>query len=135
MIADFAGQLLDIPRTGELFFVRAAEDGGFWQFVAERAPSGARITKAIPGQGARWSRANRLGFIRPGPSGNDFIVRVAETGEERLYQHAGLSNVSPRWFSDDSAVVLFVEPAGDNGTPGGAFYKLDIDVRYVHPPV
>lgn len=126
VLTDFADQLLDIPRTGELFHVRTADDGGFWQFVAQRSASGAHITKAIPGQGAKWSRANRLGFIRPGPSGNDFIVRVAESGEERLYQHVGLSNVSPRWFSDDSAVVLFVEPAGDNGTPGGAFYKLDV---------
>jgi Tol biopolymer transport system component len=123
--ADFSGQLLEMPRTGELFHVRTADDGTFWQFVAERGASGARITQAFPGQGARWSRGNRLAFTRHGTEGRDFIVRTA-AGEERLYQHAGLSNVSPKWFSDDSAVVLFVEPLGDNGTPGGAFYKLDI---------
>ena len=124
--ADFGGHLLDMPRTGELFHVLPADDGGFWEFVAERGASGARIAQAFPGQGARWSRGNRLAFIRPGAEGNDFIVRTAATGEERLHQHAGLSNVSPRWFSDDSAVILFVEAVGDNGTLGGAFSKLDI---------
>ena len=128
--ANFAGSLVDIAsNSGDLVYSTIAETG-FSEYVAERDPSGARVVQVFKGIGGTWSKGNRFAFLRPqrplamDASPFDLIVRRMDTGEERAYQHPGLSNVSPRWFGDDSAVIVYVQ-----GTPkgtSGSFYRVDL---------
>lgn len=123
---EFSGWGVDVTHGNELVSVDASLVG-FWSLIAKRDPGGARVVGAVEGQGAMFSRGGRLAFVRHRRGGHDLVVRTMSTGEERLYTHAGLSNyASPRWFGDDTAVVVFVDTTGDGGTPGGAFYKVDL---------
>jgi hypothetical protein len=47
------------------------------------------------------------------------------TGEERLYTYPGITFVAPRWFSDESAVIIHASPSG-GGVYDGAFYRVDL---------
>ncbi len=98
--AAFTGHPLGVSRSGDLFYV-GPYNGGFHQVIAERTSSGARIVQTFGGGGGMWSRGNKLAFIQTGEAGNDLIVLDHWTqGEERLYQHAGIGVVSPRWLRD-----------------------------------
>lgn len=123
---EFSGWAVDITRGNELLSIDPA-NVFFWQVIAQRDAGGARAVAALEGQGGTFSRdGGRLAFFRSRRGGRDLIVRTLATGEERLYTHTGLTNTSPRWLADDSGVVVFVETFGDGGTPGGAFYKVDL---------
>jgi Tol biopolymer transport system component len=122
---NFTGHLVDMTRTGDLHYMNQAS-GGFSMFVAERGSANPRITQTFRGQSGTWSRGGRLAFVRSRPGNErDLIIRHMSTGEERLYEHPGITVVSPRWFSDDSAVIVHVEAQG-NAQPGGAFYRVDV---------
>jgi Tol biopolymer transport system component len=123
---DFSGWGVDVTQGNELVSIEPA-NVAFWQVIAHRDAGGARAVGAVEGQGAAFSRdGGRLAFLRHRRGGLDLIVRTVATGEERLYTHTGLTNTSPRWLSGESGVVVFVETFGDRGTPGGAFYKVDL---------
>ncbi len=122
---NFTGHLVDTTRTGDLHYMNQAS-GGFSMFVAERGSANPRITQTFRGQSGTWSRGGRLAFVRSRPGGaHDLIIRSMRTGEERLYEHPGITVVSPRWFSDDTAVIVHVEAQGTVQS-GGAFYRVDI---------
>ena len=118
--SSFTGNPFGVSRSGDLFYV-GTNDGGYHQVIAERGSAGARVVQAFGGLGGMWSRGNKLAFIRPGETGNDLIVRSLDTGEERLYQHAGIGVVSPRWLRDGSKAIVFIN------TPTGGFYLLDVN--------
>jgi Tol biopolymer transport system component len=122
----FTGHPWGVSRSGDFFYV-GPYNGGFHQVIAERSSAGARIVQTFGGQSGMWSRGNKLAFVRPGQAGNDLIVRSMDTGEERLYQHAGIGLVSPRWLGDGSKAIVFITGEGDNGRPGGSFYLLEVN--------
>jgi Tol biopolymer transport system component len=122
---NFTGHLVDMTRTGDLHYMNQAS-GGFSMFVAERGSANPRITQTFRGQSGTWSRGGRLAFVRSRPGGEqDLIIRNMSTGEERLYAHPGITVVSPRWFNDDSAVIVHVDAQGSVQS-GGAFYRVDV---------
>jgi Tol biopolymer transport system component len=76
------------------------------------------------GMSATWSPEGRsvafLGYNSYGP--NQVIVRDVSSAAERAYDIKELTNVSPRWFHDGSALVLALREETSNT----AFFKLDL---------
>ena len=123
--SEFVGDLLSVSVSGELTHSRR-NYAGFAELIAERNPAGARVVQTFKGMSGSWSRGNKLAFVRAGAQGDDLIIRSLDSGDERLYPHAGMSRVSPRWLHDDSGVVVWIEPEGDGGR-SGAFYLVNVD--------
>ncbi len=123
-----AGYPIALTRSGDLFYQQSdGPVGTMAELVAERTPSGARVVQTFKGLSGTWSKGNQLAFVRPtGTEGAELIVRSMDTGEERLYKHPGLTNVSPRWLPDDSAVIVFASAPGDAPRPGGTFYLANL---------
>lgn len=123
---NFPGSSLFVTRAGDLIYSVTGESG-FSEFVAERNPAGSPIVQTFKGQSGTWSKGNRLAFIRAG--GNsvaDLIVRNVATGEERTFsQPGGFGVQSKPWLHDDSALIVGILAAVD-GTPGGAYARLDL---------
>lgn len=122
----FAGEPIRLARSGDLFF-QQTENVYPHHVIAERRSTGTRIERTFSGAGGTWFKGDRFAFVRPGPQGNDLIVRSLETGQERAYKHPGISLEPPRGLSDGSGVIVYVQPAGDGGRPGGAFYRVDVN--------
>jgi Tol biopolymer transport system component len=104
--------------------------GGFHTVIAERDPNGpsnvpAKVVAEFGGLSATWSPDGRsVAFLNPvGVSrSGKVIVRDVASGTERAYEAKGLTSVSPRWFSDGSALLLPLSTAPQQT----AFFKLDL---------
>lgn len=125
VLADFTGDLLRISHSGDLFYTQSNPDR--YQMIAERRSSGARVVRAFPGMSGTWSKGNKMGFLRFDAQGFlELVVRAADTGQERSYQHAAIGTAPPRWFSDESGLLVHINTNGDGGRPGGSFYRVDL---------
>ena len=122
--AGFSGDLLRIAESGDLFYVEYVPDR--YQVIAEKRPNGARVVRVLPGMSGTWSKTNKLAFLRFGPEKFlDLAIQSADSHQERVYPHAAIGTMPPRWFSDESGVIVLVNANGDGGQPGGAFYRVD----------
>ncbi len=128
--AAFAGFPIRLTRTGDLFYQQSDGPlGTMLELVAERNPAGARVVQTFRGLSGTWSKNNQVAFFRPVVAGagvsNELILRSLDTGEERLFRHDSLTNVSPRWLHDSSGVVVYVQPEGGDRAKSGSFQLAD----------
>ena len=124
---DFIGDPVRIARTGTLYSVQP-DFIGWYQFLAERHASGMRITETFQGVSGTFSpTGSDLAFLRPSSQRTDLVIRSLDSGQERVFRHAGIGNTPPRWLRDGKALMVYITPAGDDGRPGGSFYRVDVD--------
>ena len=124
---DFIGDPVRIARTGTLYSVQP-DFIGWYQLLAERNASGIRITEAFQGVSGTFSpTGNDLAFLRWSPQRTDLVIRSLASGQERVFRYAGIGNTPPRWLRGGKALIVHVMPAGDDGRPGGSFYRVDVE--------
>lgn len=124
--SDFSGAPIGMTTSGSFYYTR--NDGGDnYEYVVNRRPAQGERVVTFVGLSASWSRDGRaVAFVR-GTNGSDLdlIVRDLDTGQERSYQHAGISVVSPRWLSDGSGVIVVVNERL-NGQEVPSFQLVDL---------
>jgi Tol biopolymer transport system component len=121
---EFPGEPIRWTRTSRLFDQRT-DNVAVQQILMESKPSGFAVTSVLYGAGGSLSSTGELAYLRPGPAGSDLRVRPFASPDERVYVHAGIAPVPPRWFNT-TTVLVYIRPAGDMGRPGGGFYLVDL---------
>lgn len=123
---DFAGQPIGMTTSGSFFYTRSVAGGNQEYVVNRNAPASDRVLM-FPGLSAIWSPdGGSLAYVRPSePAKLELIIRSVATGEERSYQHDGISVVSPRWLHDGSGVIVVVNEQVD-GRENHAFHLVDV---------
>ena len=124
---DFIGDPVRIARTGTLYSVQP-DFIGWYQLLAERHAFGMRITESFQGVSGTFSpTGNDLAFLRTSPQRTDLVIRSLDSGRERIFRYAGIGNTPPRWLRGGKALIVHIMPAGDDGQPGGSFYRVDVE--------
>jgi Tol biopolymer transport system component len=121
LLSGFTGPVVDMTRSGDLFYLVSNSCFPESQYITARGPAGSTVLQSFPGMVGSWSRTNRLAYYG-GPS--SLIVRDMGTGEERTYRRDGLARVSPQWLEGTNALVVFVNPEAPGQS--GDFYRLDL---------
>ena len=118
--ANFAGNPIAISKTGTLYSMQYG--GGLTGVIVERGPAGGNVVEQFAGYGATWFKHNELAFIR---NDRELVVRTLDSGSERAYPHTFIPVFPPRVLSGGSGAIVYIPSYGDNGRPGGAFYRFD----------
>ncbi len=122
------GQLLRIFPTGELYYADNGPRSNSIVVVVERTGAGANVVQAFSGAVPNISPDGRFVALA---ATDGVVVRSLDTGEERLYEHAGLGfgtggqYLHNRWLPDSSGLIVWITQDGDGGRTGGSFYHLD----------
>jgi len=123
----FSGVPIRIFPTGELYYADNGPRSNSVVLVAERTAGGASVVQAFRGDVPAISPDGRYVVLA---AQDGLIVRSLDTGEERLYAHAGLGfgnsgqYLHNRWLPDSSGLIVWITENGDDHQ-GGSFYHLD----------
>ncbi len=118
--ATFEGELIRVSDSGSMYYRQYG--GGVTSFIASPSAAGGRVVQAVSGYGAAWATANTLAFVR---ADRELVVRSLDTGDERAFWHSLVPIFQPRLLGDRSGAIVYIPPPGDNGRPGGSFYRVD----------
>jgi Tol biopolymer transport system component len=115
----FRADALGFTSTGTFYYASWSLGGGNQMYVVNRPMNSDDRPAVFPGLNGGWSRVGRLAFLRDGK----LILRIEATGEEQSWAHESLGDVSPRWLSDDSVLVLVDERVA--GQTKRVFHRVD----------
>lgn len=113
------GVPLTITNAGTLYWMRF--DWGWKGFVLQPSRSGRQVVDQFSGHGVTWLGDDQLTF---GRDGGAIIVRAPGPRTERAYPRP-VSGLAPRVLRGGGAALLHIPAFGDDGRPGGGFYRLD----------
>lgn len=124
---EFKGHLFKATTDGALLYSRREHDPVNAVFVVDRRPASSDRVTTHDGIAVSWSKDGlALAMMRPDPQGTStLVVRQQDTGEERSYQHPGLSYVSPIWLPDRTGILTIVDEQRD-GKAVRVFHRLDL---------
>lgn len=120
-LSGFNGEPLRITDSGALYYFQYS--GGLTGFIAEPAPTGGRMLQPFSGYGAAWSGNSAVVFVR---GDRQIVVRSLDSGEERAFSREAIPIFPPQLLNDGTAAIFYVFPGGDDGRPGGSFYRVDL---------